>query len=39
MEIIESIVNKGRLKTRNANGMVVLKGSQTVNMMQGVTNL
>lgn len=37
MEIIESIVNKERLKTRNANGMVVLKGSQTFNMMQGVT--
>lgn len=37
MEIIESIVNKERLKTRNVNGMVVFKGSQTFNMMQGVT--
>jgi len=37
MEAIESIVNKKRLEEGSANGMFVLTGSQTFNLMKGVT--
>ena len=37
LEVIESIVNKERLKNGNANGMFILTGSQSFNLMQGVT--
>ena len=37
MEVIESIVNKKRLEEGSANGMIVLTGSQTFSMMEGVT--
>lgn len=37
MEVIETIVNKRRLEEGNANDMFVLTGSQTFNLMKGVT--
>lgn len=37
LEVIESIVNKKRLLEGDANGMFVLTGSQTFELMQGVT--
>lgn len=37
IEVIESIVNKKRLLDDNANGMFVLTGSQTFNLMRNVT--
>lgn len=37
MEIIEEIVNRKRLENGNANGMFILTGSQTFQLMRGVT--
>lgn len=37
MEIMEEIVNRKRLENGNANGMFILTGSQTFQLMRGVT--
>ena len=37
MEVIEELVNRKRLEEGSANGMFILTGSQTFQLMQGVT--